>query len=85
VEGIINILGALTALICTGLLYRSYRFTKARLLCYGAVCFFALSLENGILFFDRYLVPEINLLYFRYGVAIFGLASLTIGLIWEAE
>lgn len=83
-EGVVNILGVLTALTCSVLLYGSFRRTRARLLWWGSVCFLALSLENAILFVDLFIFPDIELYVIRYCVAAIGIGSLIFGLIWEA-
>ena len=83
-ESVVNILGTLTAIVAALLLYRGYGRTRRRLLLWAALCFLALAIENGILFVDRFIVPETDLVILRYIVAAVGIASLTFGLVWEA-
>jgi hypothetical protein len=88
VAGLVNLLGALTALACAVLLYRGYWRSGVRLLAWSALCFLALALENSILFFDRFVIPEVTLAYLvliRQSVATLGIACLIFSLVWEAE
>jgi hypothetical protein len=84
-ERLINIVGLLTALTCSILLYRGYRRTKASLLGWGAICFLALSIESMILFVDRFVILDVELIAFRHATAIFGVACLAFGLIWDSR
>jgi hypothetical protein len=88
VEGLINIFGAVTAVVCSALLYRGYWRTGVRLLAWSALCFLALGVENAILFVDRYVYPEIELVLLvliRQAIATVGVACLTYSLVWETE
>jgi hypothetical protein len=87
-EGLVNLLGVVTALVCAALLYRGYRRTGVRLLAWSALCFVMLSAENAILFYDLFVIPEIELprlVVFRQAVAAVGIACLTYSLVWESE
>lgn len=84
-EGLVNLLGAVTALVCAALLYRGYRHTGVRLLLWSAVCFLALSLENNIVFIDRFIYPEISLVLVRQSIAALGIACLIFSLVWEIK
>jgi hypothetical protein len=89
-EGLINLLGAATAAVCTVLLYRGYWRTGARLLWWSAVCFLALATENAILFFDKnpnFVVPATpeTLVLVRQAIATFGIVCLIYSLVWETE
>jgi hypothetical protein len=88
VEGLVNLLGALTALACTVLLYRGYWRTGVRLLAWSGLCFLALALENAILFFDRFVIPDVTLAYLvliRQSIAAIGIACLIFSLTWETD
>lgn len=84
-EGIVNIVGVLTALACSILLYRGYLRTSAGLLKWGAFCFLALSIESIIIFFDRFVIIDTELFLIRYSIAIIGLFALIGALIWETD
>jgi hypothetical protein len=88
VVGFINVLGALTALACAVMLYRGYWRTGVRLLAWSALCFLALAVENGVLYFDRSVIPDEQPYYLvlvRQAVAAAGIACLAFSLIWETE
>jgi hypothetical protein len=77
---------ALTSVLCAGLLLRSYRGNRSRLLLWSTLCFVFLAINNILLLVDLVLTgPEVDLRFFRSGSALVGLALLTIGLIWESR
>lgn len=83
-EGI-YVLCAATSFLCTVMLIRGYRQTKVRLLFWSAVCFLGLTLDNILLYADLVIVPDMSLALARRSVALVGLMSLIIGLIWDAN
>lgn len=84
-EGFVYILSTLTALACTFLLLRGYARSGTRLLLWCGIFFLAMSLENGILFYDRVIVPEIDLAILRQCVVLLGVTLLLYGLIWDVN
>lgn len=82
---IVYVLCALTSVLCAGLLIRSYRANRSKLLLWSTLCFVGLALNNILLFVDLVLVPGIDLRVLRTTSAILGLATLTIGLVWESK
>lgn len=80
----IYFLCALTCLACFGLLLRSWRASRSRLLLWSALCFAGLTLGNVILVLDR-LYVTVDLSTFRLAVALVSLLLLLFGLIWEEE
>jgi hypothetical protein len=76
---------ALTSLLCTVLLVRGYRRSRARLLLWTAVCFAGLALNNVLLFVDLQVVPSVDLSVWRSLPALVGLLALIYGLVWEAR
>lgn len=83
---LVYVLCALTSIACAGLLLRSYRANKSRLLLWSTLCFVGLALNSILLFIDLVVVPyAVDLGYFRTGSAIAALGLLTIGLIWESR
>jgi hypothetical protein len=84
-EGAVYILCGLTALACSILLWRGYRTRKVRLLLWCALFFLALTVENGILFFDVVVVPYTDLSILRNSVALLGILLMLYGLVWETR
>lgn len=76
---------ALTALLCTFLLFRGYVRTKTRLLLWSALCFSGLTINNTILVFDRIIFPGVDLSQWRLIVAFIAMLPLLYGLIWDSE
>ena len=79
------ILCALTALLCSFLLFRGFRRNNARFLFWSGVCFLLLSFENAMLFIDVVIIPDVNLSLLRLAPGVIGIGSLLYGLIWETE
>ena len=80
---LVYVLCALTSVLCAGLLLRSYRANRSRLLLWSTLCFIVLAINNILLFVDLVLVPGIDMRLVRSGSALVALMLLTIGLIWE--
>jgi hypothetical protein len=85
VEGLVYLLCATTALICSALLFRGFRRSGTRLLLWCALFFLSLALENAILFIDLVIVPDIDLITIRTSIALIGVTLLLVGLIWDVE
>lgn len=79
----VYLLCALTSMFCAGLLWRSYRRQRTRLLMWSTACFVGLAINNILLFVDLVLVPGIDLTALRSGIALVAVALLVIGLTWE--
>jgi hypothetical protein len=79
------ILCALTALACVFLLLRGFIATRAQLLLWSAVCFGALATENGLLYVDRAIVPDVDLAVLRTAIALAGLLCLVLALVVQSE
>ncbi len=79
----VYLLCALTSMFCAGLLWRSYRRQRTRLLMWSTACFVGLAINNILLFVDLVLVPDVDLTLARSGVALVAVALLVLGLIWE--
>ena len=82
---IVYLLCALASLGCAFLLWRGYRATGTRLLFWGALCFFILTLTNSLLLVDLVIWPEIDLSLWRAAVMLAGLGCLVYGLIFDAQ
>lgn len=79
----VYLLCALTSLFCAVLLFRSYRRQRTRLLMWSTWCFVGLAVNNILLFVDLVLVPDVDLIYVRSGIALVAVVLMVIGLLWE--
>lgn len=82
-EGAVYLLCAATALACGLLLLRGFARSRARLLLWCGSFFLLLAVENFVLFVDREVIREIDLLFLRRGIALAGVGVLLYGLVWE--
>ena len=80
---LVYVLCALTSVLCAGLLLRSYRSNKTRLLLWSTLCFVGLGVNNVLLVIDLVIVPHVDLALVRVGTALVSLLLLLFGLIWE--
>lgn len=76
---------ALAALFCTVLLLRAYFRSRYRLLLWGGLCFFGLTLNNALLVLDKLVFPDINLFTWRLLAGLTGMLVLLYGIIFDAE
>jgi len=77
---------ALTSLACVVLLGRAQRRSGSRLLRWTFWCFVLLTLNNVLLVVDKVVFPvEIDLRFWRLGVALAAVALLLWGLVMEEE
>lgn len=82
---LIYFLCALTALLCTWLLLKAYRNSGYKLLLWGGLCFAGLTLNNTLVIVDKFLVPYVDLSFWRLVLALGSTAVLLYGLIWDSE
>jgi len=81
---VIYALCALTAMLCTWLLLRSYKRNGYRLLLWSGLCFAGMSINNFLLILDRVVFPQtVDLSTWRMLSALVALLPLLYGLIWE--
>jgi hypothetical protein len=86
ISSIIYALCALTAMLCTWLLLRSYRRNRVRLLLWSGLCFAGLSINNMLLVLDRIVYSTtMDLSTWRLVAALVALLPLLWGLIWEED
>jgi hypothetical protein len=76
---------ALTSAACAALLLRSYARRRTRLLLWCALCFVGLAINNGLLFIDLVVVPDVDLSLVRQVPALAGLLLLLHGLVWDTR
>jgi hypothetical protein len=81
--GIVYVLCAVTSLLCTVLLWRSWRRSGARLLRWSAACFACFTANNAVLFLDVVVWPDLDLSLARTALGLLGAVLLLFGMIWE--
>jgi hypothetical protein len=82
---VIYTLCMLTALLCAVLLFRAYLRSRQQLLLWSAICFAGLTLNNFLLMLDKLVFIEVDLTTARSVSALFAMAILLYGLIWDSE
>jgi len=81
----VYLLGLLTTALCALLLLRAYATTRRDLLFWSGLCFLGLSVQNGMVFIDLILYPQINLYRLRLCIAAVSMLALVYGLIFGSE
>ena len=81
----VYILCFLTSGACAFLLARNYRRTGTRLLMWSALCFGFLALNNGVVFLDALVFPEVDLAVVRLSLSLAAVAVLLFGFIWDLD
>lgn len=82
---IVNVLGTVVAGLCAILLLRAYGSVRKRLLLWAGLCFAGLSVSNGLVVADLFIVPDIDLYRWRLIVAAGAMLLLVYGLIFESD
>jgi hypothetical protein len=82
---VVYLLSAAASLLCAVLLMRGYRTSRAPLLFWGALCFFALTVANSLLFVDLVILPALDLSPWRSGLTLGAFGLLLYGLIFESQ
>ena len=75
----------LTALTCAWLLLQAYIKTRYRLLFWCSVFFCIAAMNNVFLLLDKVVFPDVDLMVYRYALALTGLMILLPALILEKE
>jgi fluoride ion exporter CrcB/FEX len=82
----VNILGTLTVGLCAILLLRGYVRVRKRLLLWCGLCFAGLTLSNGLLIVDLFLISDdVSIYPQRLMVAAASMLLMLYGLIFESE
>lgn len=82
----VYLLCLLTSVLCTVLLFRSWRQSRTRLILWSGACFAGLALNNLLLFIDLVILPTtINLSIPRGSIALLSVLVLLHGLIWDVR
>ena len=82
----VYVLCAATCVACAVLLIRGYVRSRTRFLLWSSLCFIGLATNNVLLFVDKVLLPDQEILAeWRSASALIGLALLVFGLVWDAE
>jgi len=85
IASIVYVLCAIASGICTGLLWRGYRRSGARLLWWSTWCFAGLFVNNVLLVIDLRVLMGVDLSVIRTLPALLGVACLLFGFIWETK
>jgi hypothetical protein len=83
--GVIYLLCALTALLCSWMLLKAYRRSGYKLLLWGGLCFVGLTMNNILVIADKFLVPFVDLSTWRLLFALAALMVFLYGLIFDSE
>lgn len=84
--GVVYALCSLTAFLCSGLLFRGYTRSGARLLLWSSLCFLGLTVNNVLVFVDlQVLSKEASILLWRNVSALAAMSLLLYGLIWDSK
>lgn len=83
--GLIYLLCAATALVCSALLWRTCRTNRTQLLFWSSICFLGLAAENVLLYADLVAFPRVDLSMYRHALGLAALALLVYALIWDAD
>lgn len=81
----VYVLCALTSIVCAVLLFRGFRASRTRLLFWSSISFAGLALHNIVLVLDLVVLPDIDLFYWRAGIALVSMSVLLYGLVWESR
>lgn len=76
---------ALTSVLCAGLLVRSYRASRVRLMLWAAICFLGLAVNNVLLVIDSQVLPDVDLSLLRDVSGFVSVTLLLLGLVWESR
>lgn len=82
---IVYLLCTLSSILCTYLVFRTYRASGARFLLSCTIGFSGLAVANAILFIDLLLVPGVDMLVYRQLTTFISLLALVWGFVWETR
>ncbi len=82
---LVYLLCAATSTGCAILLFQGYRRSRTPLLFWSSLCFAGLAANNGLLFLDLVIVPQVDLMLLRSSVALAAMSVLLVGLVWESK
>lgn len=83
--GLIYLICAATAAVCSALLWRGFRRNGSQLLFWSCFCFLGLAAENILLYIDRIALPHVDLSMYRHLVGFAALLSLVYALVRESK
>lgn len=84
-DGFIYALCSAAALLCAWFLFRGYGKSGYRLLFWSGLCFAGLTVNNLLVILDKIMLPEMDLIPLRLGVALVSVGLLLYGMIWDAQ
>jgi len=74
---------AIAALACSILLFMASRRSQSGMLWWSGVCFLFLTLSNGAVLVDVFVLPQVQLWPLRHGLSLVAVSALLYGLIFE--
>jgi hypothetical protein len=74
-----------TSFACLVLLARSYLRTRLRLLLWTAICFVFFAINNGLVFLDIVVLPEVDLSVARDIANLLAVSTLLYGFVWDTD
>jgi hypothetical protein len=83
--GLIYILCALTSLGSALLLFRGALRRREGLLFWSSMCFFAMAVNNLLLYLNFIVLPDVDLLTASRLATLVGIVVLNFGLIWHSR
>lgn len=83
-HGLVYILCGITSLLSGALLMRGARETGNRLMFWSSLCFFAMAVNNGLLYANFVIFPDVDLLTAATIASLVGIALVNFGLIWHS-
>lgn len=81
---IVYALCGVTSALCFLLLVRAFRRSRSRLLLWSAVAFFCFTLSNILLFLDKIVFPQVDLMLLRTIINFIGVTVLLARLIRDS-
>lgn len=75
----------ITSVVCGGLLVRSFRRHRTRLLLWSAACFVLLAISNLLVVLDLLVLPTVDLGSLRAATSIAAVSILLFGFVWEVD
>jgi fluoride ion exporter CrcB/FEX len=82
---IVNVLGTLTVGLCAVLLLLAYARVRKRLLLWCGLCFAGLTVSNGLLIVDLFVLQDTSFYRYRLLTAMLAMFAMLYGLIFESD
>lgn len=80
----VYLLCTFTSGFCAFLLLREYRRTSTRLLLWSGSSFLGWAVNNGLVFLDLVVLPDVDLALWRTAASLLAISLLLYGLVWDS-